>query len=127
MCCHGGRDAPEDSGPGGGEKRGEGHAGVALCQPVKGQRVDRNAAAVHGQMDFGGLHAAHFSEHREDTLLNRVLQCSIVLQRLPEMAGGNEHTGVLSGAVAVDGRPGDAGDLQGVLGGDIHGVFCPAA
>ena len=43
------------------------------------------------------------------------------------MAGGDEHTGVLSGAVAVDGRPGDAGDLQGVLGGDIHGVFRPAA
>ena len=38
------------------------------------------------------------------------------------MAGGDEHTGVLSGAVAVDGRPGDAGDLQGVLGGDIHGA-----
>lgn len=43
------------------------------------------------------------------------------------MAGGDEHTGVLSGAVAVDGCPGDAGDLQGVLGGDIHGVFRPAA
>lgn len=43
------------------------------------------------------------------------------------MAGGDEHTGVLSGAVAVDGRPGDASDLQGVLGGDIHGVFRPAA
>ena len=83
MCCHGGCDAPEDSGPGGGEKRGEGHAGVALYQPVKGQRVDRNAAAVHGQLDTGGLYAAHFSEHREDTLLDGVLQISIAFQRLP--------------------------------------------
>ena len=83
MCCHGGCDAPEDSGPGGGEKRGEGHAGVALCQPVKGQRVDRNAAAVHGQLDIGGLYAAHFSGHREDTLLDGVLQSSIVLQGFP--------------------------------------------
>ena len=47
MCCHGGRDAPDDSGPGGGEKRGERHTGVALCQPVKGQRVDRNAAYIN--------------------------------------------------------------------------------
>ena len=83
MCCHGGCDAPEDSGLGGVKKRGQGHAGVALCQPVKGQRVDRNAAAVHGQLDFGDLYAAHFSEHREDTLLDGVLQSSIAFQRLP--------------------------------------------
>lgn len=67
----------------GGGKRGERHTGVTLCQPVKGQRVDRNAAAVHGQMDIGGLYAAHFSEHREDTLLNRVLRRNIVLQGFP--------------------------------------------
>ena len=83
MCCHGGRDAPEDSGPGGVKKRGQGHTGIALRQPVKGQRVDRNAAAVHGQLDIGGLYAAHFSEHREDTLLDGVLQSSIVLQGFP--------------------------------------------
>lgn len=42
------------------------------------------------------------------------------------MTGGDEHTGVFSGAVAVDGGPGDAGELQGILGRDVHRIFRPA-
>ena len=54
-----------------------------MADVMRRRTADRNAAAVHGQLDIGGLYAAHFSEHREDTLLDGVLQSSIAFQRLP--------------------------------------------